>query len=75
MSDADNNQSLNDNLHIRIGSDVLDTFKTKAFLATGKPHQLLIREIIHAFNEDRLRILPTEQQSKTLGELYNVTRK
>ena len=75
MPDADNDQSLNGNLHIRIGSDVLDTFKTKAFLATGKPHQLFLREIIHAFNEDRLRILPTEQQSKSLGELYNVIGK
>jgi len=77
MSDKDN-KTLDGELRLRIGQDELDTFIAKSSVDTGKPYQSLIREIIVAFNESRLRILPTESQKKSLkslGELYNVPRK
>ena len=58
-------ESLNDNLAIRINKDELDTFKTKA-KGLGKPYQTMIREIIKAFNNDRIRIIPTNEQKESL---------
>jgi len=65
---------LDANLHCKVNAAEKEAFKQKA-IATGKPYQVLIREMMHAFNEGRLRIIPTEDQSNSLGELYNVTGK
>lgn len=62
---------LDDDLRIRISSSELENFKKKSIRVTGKPYQLLTREMITAFNQGRLRIVPTEEQKTELGELYN----
>lgn len=67
------NTALDETLTVRLNKKALDTFKTKAAKTTGKPYQLLTREIVEAFNSDRLRIIPTPDQTNTTGELYNVT--
>jgi predicted DNA binding CopG/RHH family protein len=75
MSDEDNNSTLDGDLRIRINENELDIFTAKSKRATGKPYQTLLREIVTAFNDGRLRIIPTEEQKntvKSLGELYNV---
>ena len=51
-----------DNLAMRILKSDLDAFKKKA----GKPYQMMIREIIKAFNEGRVRIIPTNEQKESL---------
>ena len=51
-----------DNLAMRILKSDLDAFKKKV----GKPYQMMIREIIKAFNEDRVRIIPTNEQKESL---------
>lgn len=63
---------LNDHFKVRINGVKLQTFKDKSEKVTGKPYQIFIREMIDAFNEGRLRIIPTEEQKILLGEIYNV---
>ena len=61
---------LDDNLTVRVNSTVLEKFKDNAQRISGKPYPLLVREIMTALNEGRLRITPTKEQKKSLGELY-----
>ena len=86
MSDEDknegdteeNNLCLDGNINMRANQTELDIFIAKSKRATGTPYQVLIREMITAFNDGRLRIIPTEAQKASLtylGELYNVDRK
>lgn len=70
MSEEDN--TLDDDLRVRINHQELEIFKNKSKRTTGKPYSVLVREIINAFNDGRLRIIPTQEQT---GELYNVLRK
>lgn len=55
-------------LSVRINEKDLDAFAEKSVRTTGKPYQLLLREIMAAFVAGRLRIIPTKEQN---GELYN----
>ena len=58
-------ENFDDNLAIRINKSDLDTFKTKSS-DLGKPYQVMIREIVKAFNNDRIRIIPTNEQKESL---------
>lgn len=61
---------LNGHLSVKVDQQELDIFnsKVKRQLNRSVPH--FIREIITAFNDGRLRIVPTEEQKQQLGELY-----
>lgn len=43
-------------LCMRVDPGELDIFKQKSQRLTSKPYQVLLREMINAFNEDRLTI-------------------
>lgn len=67
--------TLDSDLRLRISTSALDTFQKKSMSVTGKPYQMFLREIIDAFNQGRLRIIPsteTKTQISQLGELHNV---
>ena len=69
-------ECLNGDLRVRVNELELNNFKDDAKARTGKDYQVLIREIITAFNGNRLRIIPTEEQKETLKhntELYSET--
>lgn len=68
----DDDGTLDDDLRVRILKSDLDLFKHKSQLVTGKKYPVMIREMITAFNDGRLRITPTEEQKNQLGELYDV---
>ena len=66
---------LNGDLRVRVNQLELDNFITDAKVRTGKQYQVLIREMITAFNDGRLRIKPTEAQKQAMKsneEIYNV---
>jgi hypothetical protein len=62
--------TLDDALRLRINCKELNIFRQKALRANGKVHSQLLREFITAYNDGRLRIIPTEDQKAELGELY-----
>lgn len=69
---------LDDSLVIRVNRKAVTEFKKRSIKKAGKSYTLLVREIIDAFNQGRLRIIPTEHQVQNqlnTGELYNVTGK
>jgi hypothetical protein len=54
-----------DNLAIRINKRELNAFKVKC-ASFGKPYQLMVREFMKAFIDDRIRIIPTTEQKESL---------
>lgn len=59
-----------DILYVRISTVDLDAFKKKC-VSMDREHPDVAREMITAFNEGRLKIIPTTGQ-KLNKELYNV---
>lgn len=51
---------MDDKVNVKIASQQLDQFKQKAE-DIGTPYQVLIRQMIQAFNEDRLIIKQTDK--------------
>lgn len=68
MSNKKPNTVMDGGLHIRIEQKELDIFIKKSERITGRPYQMLIREMVTAFNSDKLRIKPTEPHHS--GILY-----
>lgn len=62
-------KSLDYSMHVRVEKSEFDIFIAKAERVTGKPYTELVREIITAFNDDKLRIIPTKDYQA--GVLYS----
>jgi len=56
-------------LRVRCDEQELEIFIAKAERVTGKSYTELMREIITAFNDDKLRIIPTKEYHA--GKLYS----
>jgi retron-type reverse transcriptase len=62
-----NGKNLDGELRVRTDEKELNDFMKKSEKIVGKPYQIFIREIITAFNEDRLKIVkPNGQKSNTV---------
>ena len=66
-------ENLDGDLRMRMSQSELDIFKQKSKRVTGKDYQVLLRELITAFNDGRLTIQINEAQKSELGVLYNVS--
>ena len=77
MPETENDQALDGQLRVRINLKELDIFEKKADRTLGEPRSSapLLRKIVSAFNDGRLRIIQTPDEEKLTGELYNVTGK
>jgi hypothetical protein len=62
---------LNGRCAFRVNSEMLETFETKC-TGLSREYQHVLRELISAFNDDRLQINTTDEQKETLRNLYNV---
>lgn len=60
--------ALEERINIRVSSDTLDLFKKKC--EPIRPYQDMIREMMEAFNEGRMKIKLSDNQRKNVGELY-----
>lgn len=58
-------------LFVRIGKKELAAFKKKA-QETHNDYSSLVRELVTAVNEGRVKITPTDAQLKSKEGLYNV---
>lgn len=65
--------TLDGELNVRISSSTLDVFKQKTS-HIGVPYQVMLRNIIEAFNNGNLRIIADENTKNTIGGLYDVDR-
>lgn len=54
------------NLQMRVSKKALNKFIKKSEKETGKPYAVFLREIIDAFNEDRLRIIKPDGQTNNI---------
>lgn len=63
--------SKDDALNVRINKDDKEAFLSKC-KSLNRPYYDMIREMITAFNEGRLKIQVTEEQAKSNKELYDV---
>lgn len=66
---TEDDKALEGQLRVRCDEQELDVFIAKAIRVTGKPYPILVREFIRAFNDDKLRIIPTEDYHA--GILYS----
>jgi len=66
MANESTSDSLTGYLQLRVDAEELDIFQKESLRVSGKPYQMLLREIITAFNGGNLRIITTTKS----GELY-----
>jgi len=66
MANESTSDSLTGYLQLRVDAEELDIFQKESLRVSGKPYQMLLREIIAAFNDGNLRIITTTKS----GELY-----
>ena len=66
MANESTSDSLTGYLQLRVDAEELDLFQKESLRVAGKPYQMLLREIIAAFNDGNLRIITTTKS----GELY-----
>lgn len=59
-------------LSLRIDDETITVFKNKCSDELKRQYQNVVREMIEAFNEGRLKIKPTESQKNAIGSLYDV---
>lgn len=57
-------------LHVRVSSADFAAFKKECKERYHRDHNDLIRELIKATAENRVRIIPTEGQTNQIEELY-----
>ena len=57
-------------LQVKIKQDHFDTFERKCKETYRIKHTDMIREMIEAFNEGRLNIIPSKTQTKLFKEIY-----
>jgi hypothetical protein len=69
MGTTDEDKALVGQLRVRCDAKELEIFIAKAERTTGKTYAELIREIITAFNDDKLRIIPTKEFHA--GKIYS----
>jgi predicted DNA binding CopG/RHH family protein len=62
---AKNSKILDGELRVRTSEKDLIKFMKKSEKENNKPYQIFIREIITAFNEDRLRIVKPDGQKSS----------
>jgi len=61
----------NDTLNVRVNATDKKAFEDKCS-SIGREYYDVVREMVTAFNEGRLRIKPTDGQKQLNKELYNV---
>lgn len=61
---SSNGKNLDSDLRVRVNDKDLKQFMKKSESVAGKPYQIFVRELISAFNDDRLRIIKTDGQKK-----------
>lgn len=58
-------------IRMRVDPKAMEKFKKKCMSVHNKQHTDMIRELIDAFNEGRVRIITTEEARKSREELYH----
>lgn len=59
-------------LSIRMNMSDKNMFQNRCEIKLKRKYPSVLREMIIAFNENRLKIIPTEEQKQSMGDLYNV---
>jgi len=62
-------KNLNSTLNVRLNEDDIRGFK-QVCKKLGRPYQEMLRELVTAFSESRVRIIPTDEQQKSLNKVY-----
>jgi len=62
---------MSETIHVRVPRKDMQAFRAAASDRYGRDHNDLLRELIRATADGRVRITPTEGQSNQMEELYN----
>ncbi len=58
-------------VHVRVPDEHIDKFREMCKSDYGRHAHDMIRELIQAFTENRLKIIPTDEQKKERRTLYH----